>query len=148
MIGCTTSAEKAFIELNKTVKGIDHRVVAEVDTLIEWVNHRGQEMKELDNVTKNLLLRFSSMEEHICVLEEESIMKAAMICSLSSEVDFLKEWVCCCKEESSRPVLGSGTHKDLFELEYALDSNYVAPLMVTALVLINTEVFHNPSLAS
>ena len=148
MIGHVGLAEKAFIELNKTVKGIDCRVVSEVDTLIEQANRWGQETKELDEVTKDLLSRFSSMEECVRILEEESVVKAAMIRSLSSEVDFLKEQVCRCKEEGSRPMLGSRTHKDPFELEYTLDSNYVAPPMVTTLVLVNAEVVCDPSLVS
>ena len=51
------------------------------------VNCRANETKELDNVMKDLLMRFSVMEDHICVLEEESIEKAAMFCSLLSEVE-------------------------------------------------------------
>ena len=146
LISGLNQAQDAFCQLNKVVEGINKRVVSEVDTLMDRVNHRGEETKELDNVTKNLLLRFSAMEEHICILEEESVMKSAMVNSLSLEVDFLKEWVCCCEEEGSRPVLGSRTHKDPYKLEYASDSEYVQPLVVTALIPINTSIVCDPSL--
>lgn len=147
VLGCIVRAEGTFTQLNKTIEGIDRRVIAEVDTLIEQVNGRGQETKELDEVSKDLLSRFSAMEECICILEEESVMKAAMICLLSLKVDFLKEQVCHCEEEGSRPVLGTGTHENPFELKYTLDSNYMVPPMVTALVPINAEVIRDPSLA-
>ena len=45
-------------------------------------------------------------------------------------------------------MLRSGTCEDLFELEYTSDSNYVVPLMVTALVPINAEVVCDPLLVS
>ena len=59
-----TKMEGLALGLNKTIVEIDHRIVSEVDTLIEWVNHRANEMRELDDVTKDLLVRFSAMEDH------------------------------------------------------------------------------------
>ena len=148
MYNCIVKAEGTFNALNKMIKGIDCRVIAEVDTLIEQVNHRGQETKELDKVTKDLLLRFSVMEEHIRVLEEEGTVKTAMIHLLFLEVDGLKERICHCEEDGPRPVSGSGTCDDPFELKYALESEYMAPPIVTTLVPVDAEVIRDPLLAS
>ena len=98
---CMTKVECITRALNQTVETINHWVILEVDMLIEQVNCWSVETKELNNVTKDLLTRFSAMEAQVHVLEEESIEKAAMVHSLSLEVDFLKERVCCCEEEGS-----------------------------------------------
>ena len=74
---------------SKTIMEIDCQVISEVDTLVKWVNYRSAEMKVLDDMTKDLLVRFSVMEDCICILEEESIKKAVMVCSLLSEVEWL-----------------------------------------------------------
>ena len=144
---CTTKSKGIIRALNQTVKEIDCRAISEVNTLIRQANCRARETKELDNITKDLLARFSVMEECICILEEESIVKAVMIHSLSLEVDFLKEQMCSCEKSRSRLLLGSGTCKDPFKLEYVLESKYVAPPVVTALVPLDAEVICDPSLA-
>ena len=85
---CISVMEGFTLLLNKTAMEINHWVAKEVDTLIECVNHRGEETKELDDVTKNLLTRFFTMEDRVHVLEE-SVKKAAMVQSLSLEVECL-----------------------------------------------------------
>ena len=85
------------------------------------------------------------MEAHVHVLEEESLEKVAMIQLLTMEVDSLKEKICHCNEPKSRPLSGAGTAEDPFELKYALESEYIAPLVVTTLVLIKAEEVCDPS---
>ena len=113
---------------------INHQVAKEVNTLIEHVNCRGEETKELDNVMKNLLVRFSTMEDRVRVLEEENIEKAAMVRSLLSEVEWLQGQICHCNKPRFRALSGSRTAEDLHKLEYALDSEYVALPVIRSLV--------------
>ena len=87
------------------------------------------------------------MEQRIKILEEKGLEREDMVASLQLEVDDLKTKICHCNFPRSRPSSREGTREVPFELEYASDSEYVAPSVVTALVLIDVEVVRDPSLA-
>ena len=88
------------------------------------------------------------MEQCVKILEEEGLEREDMVASLQLEVDDLKMKICRCNVPRSRPLSRKGTREVPFELEYASDLEYVAPSVVTALILIDVEVVHNPLLAS
>ena len=124
---------------NDALKTVNQHSMKEVDNVNERVNQRGEEIKEIDNVMKNLLDRFSGLEEHMHVLEEEGLIREEMITSLQAKVDGLQSKICCCNEATSRPLSGSGTRESPFELEYTDDSEYHPPPVVTLLVPIEAE---------
>ena len=82
---------KTLEQVNESMKTLNQRCAQEVDILIEQVNCRVGETKELNNMMKNLQEQFSSMEACIFILEEESLEKVTMIQLLTMEVDSLKE---------------------------------------------------------
>ena len=104
-------------------------------------------VKEIDDVMKNLLDWFSGLEERMHVLEEEGLVQEEMIASLQAEVDGLQSKICHCNEAMSRPLSGSGTRESSFELEYADESEYHPPPVVTSLIPIEAKEL-NPSQAS
>ena len=56
--------------------------------------------------------------------------------------------ICCCNVPCSRPLSGEETREVPFELEYASDSEYMAPSVVVTLVPIDVEIVRDPSLVS
>ena len=73
----------------------------EIDDVNERVNCCGQEVKEIDEVMKNLLDCFSKMEEKVCILEEEGLAREEMIASLQVKVEDLQTKICCCNKPES-----------------------------------------------
>ena len=154
--------EKGLKAFNDALKTVDQHSMKEVDNVNEWVNRRGEEIKEIDNVMKNLLDRFSGLEEHVHLLKEEGLVWEEMIASLQAEVDGLQAEVdslqaevdslqlkiCCCNEATSRPLSGSRTWESPFKLEYTDESKYHPPPIVTSLVPIKVEEERDPSWAS
>ena len=139
--------EMAGRVLNEVIKIFDKRSMKEVDAINAQVDQRGEEITKINEVIKNLLGQFEAMEQCIKFLEEEGLEREDMVVSLQVEVDDLKTKVCHCTVPQSRPLSREGSREVPFELEYASDSEYIAPFVVTALVPIDMEVVHNPSLA-
>ena len=54
----------------------------EVDEVNDQVNQRGCEVEEINNVMKDLIGKFSGMEERMHVLEEEGLVRKEMIAAL------------------------------------------------------------------
>ena len=117
----------------------------EIDNANARIDRRGEEIKEIDDVMKNLLDRFSGMEAWMHILEQEGLVREEMIASLQAEVDSLQTKICCCNEAASRPLSGNGSREDPFTLEYAEENKYHPPPVVTALVPIEVEEERDPS---
>ena len=109
---------------------------------LKTVNHRS--IKEIDDVMKNLLDRFSRMEAWMHILEEEGLVREEMIASLQVEVDSLQLKICHCNEIAPRPSSGNGSRDDPFTLEYAEEDEYHPPLVVTSLIPIEVEEERDP----
>ena len=133
---------------NNALKTIDQRAIKEIDDANAQVDRRGKEIKEIDDVMKNLLDRFSGMEARMHILEEEGLVREEMIASLQAKVDVLQSKICRCNETVPRPSSGNGSQDDPFTLEYTEENKYLPPLVVTALVPIEVEEERDPSRAS
>ena len=62
--------EEGLKAFNDALKTVDQHSMKEVDDVNEQVNQRGDEIKEVDGIVKNLLDKFSGLEECMYVLEE------------------------------------------------------------------------------
>ena len=127
---------------------VDKRSMKEVNAVNTRVDRRGKEIAGIDEVVKNLLGQLEAMEQRVKFLEEEGLEREDMVTLLQIKVDDLKTKICCCEAPCSRLLSGEGTREVPFELEYASDSEYIAPSVVMALVPIEVEVVRNPSLVS
>ena len=94
--------EEGLKVFNDTLKTVDQRSMKEVDNANEQINRRGEEIKEINNVMKNLLDKFSGLEEQMHMLKEEGLVWEEMISSLQAEVDSLQSKICRCNEPRSR----------------------------------------------
>lgn len=120
----------------------------ELDKLIVHINHRKEETDDLYAKMNSIVTKFSTMEDHIWVLEEESVEKAAKIELLTSKVEHLQGKMCHCHKLNSRLLSGSGTTEDPHKLDYAFDSEYVALPVITTLVPVDAEGECDPTCAS
>ena len=59
---------------NDALKTVDQRSLKEIDDTNARIDRRGKEIKEIDNVMKNLLDKFSGMEARMHILEEEGLV--------------------------------------------------------------------------
>ena len=130
---------------NDALKTVDQRSIKEVDDANAQINRRGQEIKEINDVMKNLLDKFSRMEARMHILEEEGLVREEMIASLQAEVDNLQTKICHCHETVPRPSSRNGSQDNPFTLEYVEENEYHPPPVVTALVPIKVEEERDPS---
>ena len=133
---------------NDALKMVDVHSMKEVDNANEQINQRGEEIKEINDIMKNLIGKILRLEDRMHVLEREGLEREDMVASLQAEVDSLQSKICHCNEATSRPLSGNGTREAPFELEYTDESEYHPPLVVTSLVPIEVEEERDPSQAS
>ena len=136
---------KAF---NDALKTIDQRSMKEVDDTNARVDWRGEEIKEIDDVMKNLVGKISKLEDRMLILEQDGLEQEDMVALLQAKVDSLQLKICHYNEVTSRLLSGSGSREDPFTLEYAEENEYHPALVVTSLVPIEVEEERDPSRAS
>ena len=81
----------------------------EIDDVNAWIDRRGEEIKEIDEVMKNLVLKTLRLEDRMQMLEREALEREGMVASLQAEVDSLQSKICRCNEATSRPLSGNGS---------------------------------------
>ena len=59
---------------NDALKTVDQSSIKEIDDANARIDRRGEEIKEIDDVMKNLLDKFSGMEAWMHILEEEGLV--------------------------------------------------------------------------
>ena len=140
--------EEGLKAFNNALKIVDQRSMKKVDDANAWIDRRGEEIKEIDDVMKNVVEKISKLEDQMHSLERERLERENMIALLQIEVDSLQTRICHCNEATSRPLSGSGSREDPFTLEYAEENEYHPPLVVTSLVPIEVEEERDPSQSS
>ena len=141
----TLLLEDSRQSFNDALKTVDQCSIKEIDGVNARIDRRGKEIKEIDDVMKNLLDRFSGMEARMHILKEEGLVREEMITSLQAKVDNLQTKICHCHEATSRPLSGAGSQEDPFTLEYAEENEYHPAPVVTSLVPIEIKEEHDPS---
>ena len=131
--------EEGLKVFNDALKTIDQCSMKEVDDANACIDRRGEEIKEIDDVMKNLVGKISKLEDRMHLLEREALEREEMVVSLQTEVDSLQMKICHCNDVTSRPLSGNGSREDPFTLEYAEENEYHPPLVVTSLVPIKVE---------
>ena len=124
---------------------VDIRSMKEIDNVNAWIDRRGEEIKEIDEVMKDLVLKTSRLEDQMQILKREAFEREEMVASLWAKVDNLQTKICRCNEATSRPLSGNGSQEDPFTLEYAEENEYHPPLVVTSLVPIEVKEERDPS---
>ena len=66
--------EEGLKVFNDALKTVDQRSMIEVNDANERINRRGSEIKEINDIVKNLLDKFSGLEEHMHMLKEEGLI--------------------------------------------------------------------------
>ena len=130
---------------NDALKTVDVCSMKEVDDANAQIDQRGEEIKEIDEVMKNLVLKTSKLEDQMLLLEREALEWEDMVASLQAKVDVLQTKICRCHEATSRPLSRSSSREDPFTLEYAKENEYHPPPVVTSLVPIKVEEERGPS---
>ena len=74
--------EEGLKVFNDALKTVNQLSMKEVDEVNDQVNQRGCEVEEINNVMKDLIGKFSGMEERMHVLEEEGLVRKEMIAAL------------------------------------------------------------------
>ena len=97
---------KAFDNALKTVDQCSMKEVNDANARIDW---RGLEIKEIDKVMKNLVLKTSMLEDQMHMLEREALERENMVASLQAKVDSLQTKICRCNKATSRPLSGNGS---------------------------------------
>ena len=132
---------KAF---NDALKTVNVRSMKEIDDANARIDRRGEEIKEIDEVIKNLVLKTSKLEDWMQILKREALEREEMVASLQAKVDNLQTKICRCNEATSRPLSRNGSREDPFTLEYAEKNEYHPPPVVTSLVPIEVEEERDP----
>ena len=65
--------EEGLRAFNNALKTVNVRSMNEVDNANEQINRRGEEIKEIDNVMKNLIGKILRLEDWMHALEEEGL---------------------------------------------------------------------------
>ena len=81
----------------------------EVDDANARINRRGEEIKEIDEVMKDLVLKTSKLEDRMHTLEREALEREDMVALLLAEVDNLQTKICHCHKATSKPLSGNGS---------------------------------------
>ena len=97
---------KAF---NDALKVVDVRSMKEIDDANAQIDRRGEEIKEIDEVMKNLVLKTSKLEDRMQMFEREALEQEEMITSLQAKVDSLQTKICRCNKATSRPLSENGS---------------------------------------
>ena len=91
------------------MKTVDVCSMKEIDNANARINRRGEEIKEIDDVMKNLVEKVSRLEDQMQLLEREALEQEGMVASLQAKVDSLQTKICRCNEVTSRPLSGNGS---------------------------------------
>ena len=117
----------------------------EIDNVNAQIDWRGEEIKEIDDMMKNLIGKISKLEDQMHSLEVEALEREDLVASLQVEVDVLQTKICHCHKATSRPLSGNGSQEDPFTLEYTEENEYHPPPIITSLVPIEVEEERDPS---
>ena len=93
---------------NDALKTVDVPM-KEIDDANARINRRGEEIKEINEVMKNLVLKTSRLEDRMQMFEREALEREEMIASLQAEVDSLQTKICRCNDATSRPLSGNSS---------------------------------------
>ena len=137
--------EEGLKAFNDALKVVNQRSMKEVDDTNARIDQRGEEIKEINDVMKNLIGKILRLEDCMLVLKREGLEREDKVALLQAEVNGLQTKICRCNEPSSRPLSGNGSREDPFTLEYAEENEYRPALVVTSLVPIEVEEERNPS---
>ena len=97
---------KAF---NDALKIVDQCSMKEVDDTNARIDRRGEEIKEIDEVMKDLILKISKLEDRMHTLEREFLEREDMVTLLHAKVNVLQTKICRCNEATSRPLSGNSS---------------------------------------
>ena len=101
--------EEGLKAFNDALKTVNQCSMKEIDNVNARINWRGEEIKEIDDVMKNLVGKISKLEDWLRVLKVEGLEREDMVASLQAKVDSLQSKICWCNEATTRPLSGNGT---------------------------------------
>ena len=82
--------EEGLRAFNDALKTVDQCSMKEVDDANTWIDQRGEEIKEIDDVMKNLVGKVVKLEDQMLMLKREGLEQEDMVALLQAKVDSLQ----------------------------------------------------------